>query len=164
MANAYPQARYRVGISSSSSHRNVRRWRHDHADGELLTLAQENIPVKLLVYNNHSLGFVEMEQRVEGLLDNFTGLKNPNFGELAKVCGLEGWQVKRTSDLEPAMREWLASDKPGILDVHVNRMELVMPPEIKVSQVASTALFGVKAVLNGRTDEVIALIRDNFVR
>jgi len=132
--------------------------------GDLLTLVQENIPVKLLVFNNQALGFVEMEQRVEGLLDNFTTLKNPDFAKLAEVCGMRGWKVSRTSDLEQAMKQWLSTDEPAILDVDVNRVELVMPPEIELSQVASTALFGVKAVLNGRATEVVSLLRDNFLR
>ena len=165
MANAYPQA---LGIQLAYPQRQVIALCGDGGlsmlMGDLLTLAQENIPVKLLVFNNHSLGFVEMEQRVEGLLDHFTGLENPDFSRVAQVCGLDGWQVKKPTDLEDSMNAWLRSSKPCILDVHVNRVELVMPPEIEVSQVASTALFGIKAVLNGRTNEVVSLLRDNFIR
>jgi len=165
MANAYPQA---LGISLAYPGRQVIAMCGDGGMsmlmGDLLTLVQEKIPVKLLVFNNHSLGFVEMEQRVEGMLDNFTELKNPDFAKLAEACGLKGWKVNHTSGLEPAMQAWLASDQPAILDVDVNRVELVMPPEIEISQVASTALFGLKAVLNGRGTEVVSLLRDNFLR
>jgi pyruvate dehydrogenase (quinone) len=165
MANAYPQA---MGIAAAFSGRQVIAMCGDGGMtmlmGDLLTLKQEKLPVKLLVYNNSSLGFVEMEQRVEGLLDAFTDLENPDFARLAEVCGLGGWRVEKGADLEGAMREWLAADGPALLDVKVNRMELVMPPEIKVSQVASTALFGIKAVLDGRGREVISLFRDNFLR
>jgi pyruvate dehydrogenase (quinone) len=132
--------------------------------GDLLTLVQEKLPVKLLVYNNGSLGFVEMEQRVEGMLDAFTELKNPDFSRLAEVCGFWGHRVDRASDLKPAMERFLAHDGPALLDVKVSRMELIMPPKVEFGQVASTALFGAKAVLNGRTDEVISLLRDNFLR
>ena len=132
--------------------------------GDLLTLKQENLPVKLLVYNNGSLGFVEMEQRVEGLLDAFTDLENPDFARLAEACGLRGWRVDRADRLEDAMQAWLAAAGPAVLDVRVNRMELVMPPRIEAGQVASTALFGVKAVLDGRAGEVVSLLRDNFLR
>ena len=120
--------------------------------------------MKLLVFNNGSLGFVEMEQRVEGLLDAFTHLKNPNFASLAEVCGLYGARVEQAGDLEAAMKAWLAHDGPALLDVKVTALELVMPPEIRPSQVASTTLFGLKAVLNGRVDEVVSLLRDNFLR
>ncbi len=122
------------------------------------------MPVKLLVFNNDSLGFVEMEQRVEGLLDAFTELKNPVFAEVPKVCGMPGFLVDNAGGLQEAMTEWLAQDGPALLDVCVNRMELVMPPEVEAGQVASTALFGVKAVLNGRTNEIVSLLRDNFLK
>ncbi len=132
--------------------------------GELLTLVQEKIPLKLLVFHNNSFGFVEMEQRVEGLVDHYTGLDNPDFGKLAEACGIAGWHVESTDTLEPAMDAWLAAEGPALLDVRVNQMELVMPPKIEASQVAGTALFGVKAVLDGRTREVVDLLRNNFLR
>jgi pyruvate dehydrogenase (quinone) len=165
MANAYPQA---LGIAASHPGRQVIALCGDGGltmlMGDLLTLNQENLPVKLLVYNNGSLGFVEMEQRVEGLLDTFTGLENPDFARLAEACGLRGWRVDRAERLEDAMKDWLAADGAAVLDVRVNRMELVMPPRIEVGHVASTAMFGIKAVLDGRTDEVVSLLRDNFLK
>lgn len=165
MANAYPQA---MGMAAAFPDRQVIAMCGDGGIamlmGDLLTLRQEKLPVKLLVYNNGTLGFVEMEQRVEGLLDAFTGLENPDFVKLAEACGMQGWHVEKSAGLEPAMRAWLAADGPALLDVRVNRMELVMPPKVELSQVASTALFGVKAVLDGRGGEVVDLLRDNFLR
>ena len=132
--------------------------------GELLTLVQEKIPLKLVVFHNDTFGFVEMEQRVEGLVDHYTGLHNPDFAKLAEACGISGWHVENADTLEPAMDAWLRHDGPALLDVKVNQMELVMPPKIEASQVAGTALFGVKAVLDGRTREVVDLLRNNFLR
>ncbi|MDQ2094023.1 thiamine pyrophosphate-dependent enzyme [Rhodalgimonas zhirmunskyi] len=165
MANAYPQA---MGIQLAFPGRQVIALCGDGGMtmlmGDLLTLVQEEIPVKLLIFNNASLGFVEMEQRVEGLLDSYTGLKNPDFGAMARSIGMQGARVECADDLEGAMRDWLDATGPALLDVKVSRMELVMPPKIEAGQVASTALFGMKAVLNGRGDEVIDLLRDNFLR
>jgi pyruvate dehydrogenase (quinone) len=165
MANAYPQA---MGMAAAFPDRQVIAMCGDGGltmlMGDLLTLRQEKLPVKLLVYDNRALGFVEMEQRVEGLLDSFTELENPDFVKLAEACGLPGWHVEKAGELEPAMRAWLAADGPALLDVRVNRVELVMPPKVEFSQVASTALFGVKAVLDGRTGEVVELLRNNFLR
>ncbi len=165
MANAYPQA---LGMVAAHPDRQVIAMCGDGGLtmllGDLLTLRQEKLPVKLLVYNNGSLGFVEMEQRVEGLLDAFTSLENHDLAGLAKACGLEAWRVTGNDDLEDKMRQWLAADGPALLDVPVNRVELVMPPKIRFSQVASTAMFGMKAVLNGRTGEVLKLLENNFVR
>lgn len=165
MANAYPQA---MGMAAAYPGRQVIALCGDGGMsmlmGDLLTLVQEKLPVKLLIFNNSSLGFVEMEQRVEGLLDAFTELRNPDFGRLAEVCGLKGWKVESTDTLESAMCEWLAAEGPALLDVKVNRVELVMPPKVTVGHVASTAMFGVKAVLDGRAGEVVSLLRDNFLR
>tara|TARA_R110002167_G_scaffold45324_3_gene136317 strand:+ start:113238 stop:114953 length:1716 start_codon:yes stop_codon:yes gene_type:complete len=165
MANAYPQA---LGAALAFPERQVIALCGDGGMtmlmGDLLTLVQEKIPVKLLIFNNGTLGFVEMEQRVEGLLDSFTELDNPDFSKLAQACGMYGARVNKASELEQQMSEWLAHNGPAILDVQVNRMELVMPPSVKAGQVASTALFGIKAVLNGRANELYSLLKNNFLR
>ena len=165
MANAYPQA---MGIAAAYPDKQVIAMCGDGGMtmlmGDLLTLKQEKLPVKLLIFNNGSLGFVEMEQRVEGLLDSYTDLENPDFSALAKACGIAAYRAENADMLEDAMRAWLAEDGPALLDVPVNRMELVMPPKIEISQVASTALFGVKAVLDGRMKEVVSLLKDNFLK
>jgi len=165
MANAFPQA---LGIAAAHPDRQVIALCGDGGMtmlmGDLLTLKQEKLPVKLLIYNNGSLGFVEMEQRVEGLLDSFTGLENPDFAKLAEACGLRGWRVDHAGHLEGAIKDWLAADGPAPLDVRVNRMELVMPPRIEAAQVASTAMFGIKAVLDGRAGELVSLLRDSFLK
>ncbi|MEO1969527.1 MAG: thiamine pyrophosphate-dependent enzyme [Sphingomonadaceae bacterium] len=165
MANAYPQA---MGAKLAYPDRQVIALCGDGGMtmlmGDLLTLVQEKIPAKLLVFNNSSLGFVEMEQRVEGLVDHYTGLHNPDFARVAEACGLTGRRVENADDLPAAMDAWLAEPGPALLDVKVNRVELVMPPKIEASQVASTAMFGVKAVLDGRSSEVVSLLRDNFLR
>ncbi|OBS08748.1 thiamine pyrophosphate-dependent enzyme [Acidihalobacter prosperus] len=165
MANAYPQA---IGMALAQPGRQVIALSGDGGMtmlmGDLLTLVQESVPVKILVFNNGSLGFVEMEQRIEGLLDSYTELKNPDFSKMAEACGLFGARVEHADALEEAMHRWLAHDGPALLDVKVNRMELVMPPKVEASQVASTAIFGTKAILNGRADEFLTLLKNNFWR
>lgn len=165
MANAYPQA---MGIAAADPEKQVIAMCGDGGLtmllGDLMTLKQENLPVKILIFNNGALGFVEMEQRVEGLLDSYTDLENPDFVALAKSCGIAGHRADRADGLEDAMRAWLAEDGPAILDVPVSRMELVMPPEVEAGQVASTTMFGIKAVFDGRIREVVSLLRDNFLR
>ncbi|MBX7536673.1 ubiquinone-dependent pyruvate dehydrogenase [Qipengyuania sp. GH1] len=165
MASGMPQA---MGIKLAYPERQVIAMCGDGSltmlMGELLTLVQEKIPLKLVVFHNDTFGFVEMEQRVEGLVDHYTGLNNPDFAKLAEACGISGWHVENAEMLEAAMDAWLRHDGPALLDVKVNQMELVMPPKIESSQVAGTALFGVKAVLDGRAKEVIDLLRNNFLR
>ncbi|AVH91738.1 pyruvate oxidase [Stenotrophomonas maltophilia] len=165
MANAMPQA---LGLQKAFPGRQVISLSGDGGLamllGDLLTAVQENLPIKVVVFNNGSLNFVELEQKVEGLLDNYTDLKNPDFGRLAEVIGFHGRTVTRSEDLEEAVQDFLSQRGPALLDVHTSRAELVMPPQIEAKQVAGTALYAAKAVLNGRFDDVKHLLVDNFLK
>jgi pyruvate dehydrogenase (quinone) len=165
MANAMPQA---LGIKKALPERQVISLSGDGGLamllGDLLTAVQEEIPIKVVVFNNATLGFVELEMKVDGLLDAYTDLKNPDFAALAEVIGFRGWRVERNENLEDAVMAFLAHPGPALLDVHVNRMELVMPPQIEAGQVAGTALYSVKAILSGRPGDVFDLIESNFLQ
>lgn len=165
MANAMPQA---LGLQKAFPGRQVISLSGDGGLamllGDLLTAVQENLPIKVVVFNNGSLNFVELEQKVEGLLDNYTDLNNPDFGRLAEVIGFHGRTVTRSEDLEEAVQDFLSQRGPALLDVHTSRAELVMPPQIEAKQVAGTALYAAKAVLNGRFDDVKHLLVDNFLK
>ncbi len=164
MANAMPMA---LGAKKALPERQVIAFSGDGGIamllGDLLTAVQEEIPIKVVVFNNGTLGFVEMEMKVEGLLDTWTKLKNPDFALLARVVGFAGWRVEHADDLEPAVRAFLDHDGPALLDVRVNGMELVMPPVIEASQAVSTALYAAKATLSGRVGDVVELARSNFL-
>jgi pyruvate dehydrogenase (quinone) len=164
MANAMPQA---LGLKKAYPDRQVISLSGDGGLamllGDLLTAVQEKIPIKVVVYNNGALDFVELEMKVEGLLDAYTGLQNPDFSKLAEVIGLRGWRVERNEELEAAVIAFLAHPGPALLDVKVNRMELVMPAQVEASQVFGMALYSVKAVLGGRAGEVVELLKSNFM-
>jgi pyruvate dehydrogenase (quinone) len=163
MANAMPEA---LGIKKALPDRQVISLSGDGGIsmllGDLLTAVQENIPIKVIVYNNSSLGFVEMEQKVEGLLDAFTELKNPDFARLAEAIGFYGRRVDDAATLNEAVRDVLSQPGPALLDVKVNRYELVMPPKVEAGQVLHTALYSAKAIIAGRGKEVEELVRINF--
>ena len=165
MANAMPQA---LGLKKAFPQRQVVALSGDGGIamllGDLLTAVQERLPIKVVVYNNGSLNFVELEQKVEGLLDNYTDLVNPDFGKVAEAVGWRGWTVARADGLEAAVQAFLAEPGPALLDVHTAPHELVMPPEVEFSQVAGTALYAAKAVLAGRGGEVRDLLVDNFLK
>jgi pyruvate dehydrogenase (quinone) len=160
MANAMPQA---LGAQAAYPGRQVISFSGDGGLamllGDLLTTVQEKLPIKVVVFNNGSLGFVELEQKVEGLLDAFTDLRNPDFSRVAEAIGLWGRRVEQAGAVEEAVREWLQAPGPALLDVVVPRAELVMPPKIELSQVLGTALYSAKAILAGRTDDVIDLAK-----
>jgi len=130
--------------------------------GDLLTCVQENLPIKIIVFDNGKLGFVEIEQKTEGMVDHYTDLKNPDFGELAKVCGLWGARVEEADHLEGAIADWLAATGPALLHVKVEPMELVMPPHTELEPAVGMALYAAKAVLQGKGGDLIEMVEQNL--
>lgn len=165
MANAMPQA---LGAQKAFPNRQIIALCGDGGLamllGDLLTTIQEKLPIKIVVFNNSSLNFVELEQKVEGLLDHYTDLLNPDFGQLANVIGLHGQTIKHGDGLEQAVESFLKHDGPALLDVHTNPMELVMPPDPNLNQVSSTSLYAIKALMSGRVDDVKNLLVNNFIK
>ena len=165
MANALPQA---IGAQAAFPGRQVISLSGDGGLamllGELLTLRQLKLPVKLVVFNNSSLGFVELEMKAAGLLDFATDLVNPNFAQLAESAGILGLRVERPEELRPAFEKALGHDGPAMVEVIVNRQELSMPPTITAEQAKGFSLYMVRAVLSGRGDEVVDLAKTNLFR
>ena len=160
MANAMPQA---LGAQAAYPGRQVISLSGDGGlamlMGDLLTTVQEKLPIKIAVFNNASLGFVELEQKVEGLLDTYTDLVNPDFSRVAEAIGLWSRRVERPEDLETAVLAWLAAPGPALLDVVTDRYELVFPPKVEAGQVMGMALYSAKGVLSGRGAEVAELLK-----
>lgn len=132
--------------------------------GDLLSLTQLGLPVKVVVLNNGTLGFVEMEMKASGFLDTGCDLKNPNFAAMAEAIGIKGIRVEKPSGLRSALKEAFAHDGPALVDVVSARQELVMPPKTSWGQAHDFGIFMLKAVLGGRADEVIDLAKVNLTR
>ncbi|MCC3157232.1 ubiquinone-dependent pyruvate dehydrogenase [Hymenobacter sp. 15J16-1T3B] len=132
--------------------------------GELLTLRQLRLPVKIVVYNNASLAFVELEMKAAGYLQYGTELDNPNFAALAEAAGLHGIRVTDPGQLPSALDGFLSHPGPALLDVVVKRSELSMPPTIAAEQVKGFSLYALKAIMNGRGDELLELAKTNLLR
>ncbi|MDT9632394.1 ubiquinone-dependent pyruvate dehydrogenase [Pseudomonas marginalis] len=165
MANAMPQA---IGAQAAFPGRQVISMSGDGGFamlmGDFISLAQLNLPVKVIVFDNSSLGFVAMEMKAAGYLDAGTELKNPDFAAMSNAMGILGIRVEQSEDLEPALRRALAHDGPVLVDVVTATQELVMPPSIKLEQAKGFSLYMLKAVMSGRGDEVIELARTNWLR
>ena len=163
MANAMPQA---IGAQASHPGRQVVSLSGDGGFtmlmGDMITLTQMQLPVKIVVFNNGTLGFVEMEMEAGGYLGTATTLVNPNFATMADGAGLFARRVEDPADLESAMREVFAHNGPALLDVVTARRELAMPPSIGVEQIKGFSLWVIKAVLDGRGGELIDLSRTNL--
>jgi pyruvate dehydrogenase (quinone) len=132
--------------------------------GDFLSLVQLKLPIKVVVFNNSSLGFVAMEQQVGGMLDVGTGLQNPNFAAMAEAVGIKGLRVEDPGQVDEAVQQALATPGPVLVDAVVSKAELVMPPKITASMAAGFTLFGIKALLDGRASEVLDLARTNLWR
>jgi thiamine pyrophosphate-dependent acetolactate synthase large subunit-like protein len=132
--------------------------------GDLLTLRQMKLPLKIVVFNNGALSFVELEMKAAGFLNFGTGLTNPSFADIATACGFLGLRVEKPEDVDSALRQAFDYDGPALVDVVVNRQELSMPPTIKLEQATGFGLYIMRAVMNGRADEVIDLASSNLFR
>jgi thiamine pyrophosphate-dependent acetolactate synthase large subunit-like protein len=99
-----------------------------------------------------------------GLLDHGTRLDNPNFAQIAKAAGIEGIRIEDPADLEAGLRTAFAHDGPAIVDVVTNRQELSMPPKISLDQAVGFNLYALRAILNGRGDEIVDLAKTNLLR
>jgi len=165
MANALPQA---IGAQVSHPGRQVVSLSGDGGlamlMGELLSLRQLQLPVKVIVFKNDALAFVELEMKAAGILDFGTDLHNPDFAKMADAAGVLGLTAETADQVRPMMTRALEHDGPALLEVRVHRQELAMPPTISVEQMTGFSLFMLKAVLSGRGDELIDLAKINLFR
>jgi pyruvate dehydrogenase (quinone) len=165
MANAMPQA---IGAQCADPKRQVIALSGDGGlamlMGDLLTIQQHKLPVKVVVYNNSALSFVELEMKAAGYLETGTGLQNPNLATVAQGMGIMGIRVEDPGDLENAVKQAFEHDGPVLLDVLVNRQELSLPPRINFEQAHGFTLWMMKAVLNGDGDKLIELAKTNLFR
>jgi pyruvate dehydrogenase (quinone) len=165
MANAMAQA---IGAQAAFPGRQVISLSGDGGFqmlmGDFLSIVQLGLPVKLVVFNNGALGFIELEQKSTGFLPFGTEFKNPNFAAMAEAVGVRGIRLEDPGEVEAGITTALAHDGPVLIDAVVNRTELAMPPSVTMEMAKGFTLYMVKAVISGRTDEVIDLARSNLWR
>jgi len=165
MANAMPQA---IGAQLAFPGRQVVTFSGDGGLsmmlGDVLSLRQHKLPVKIIVFSNSSLAFVELEMMATGILGTGTGMVNPDFVALAQSAGMYGVRVEDPADLKEAVTAAFQHDGPALVEAVVNRTELSMPPTIKLDQAVGFNLWALKAVLNGRGTELIDLALTNLIR
>lgn len=165
MANALPQA---IGAQVSHPGRQVVTLSGDGGlamlMGDLLSLRQLQAPVKIIVFKNDSLAFVELEMKAAGILEFGTDLQNPDFAKMAEGAGLLGLTAETPDQVRPMIAQALRHEGPALVEVIVSRQELSMPPTLSIAQVKGFSLFALKAVLSGRGDEVVDLAKINLFR
>jgi pyruvate dehydrogenase (quinone) len=165
MANAMPQA---IGAQMAFPGRQVISMSGDGGFGmlmgDLLTVRQHKLPVKIVIFNNGLLGFVDIEMKAGGFLPTGTRLDNPDFAKMAESMGIYGVRIEDPQQMEAALSDAFAHDGPAVIDVATDRQELVMPPEIKLEQAKGFSLWMMKAVINGEANEILSVAKTAFSR
>jgi len=165
MANALPQA---IGAQASHPGRQVITLSGDGGlamlMGDLLSLRQLETPVKIVVFKNNALAFVELEMKAAGIVDFGTDLENPNFAKMAESLGLLGLTAETADQVRPVLEQALGHRGPALVEIPVSRQELSMPPTITLEQMKGFSLFALKAVLSGYGDEIVDLAKVNLFR
>jgi pyruvate dehydrogenase (quinone) len=163
MANALPHA---IGAQAAFPGRQVIALAGDGGLamtlGELLTLRQMQLPVKIVLFNNGALSFVELEMKAAGIPTFGTGLLDPDFTGIARSAGLFGVRVEKASELEEALRSAFAHDGPALVDVATARQELALPPKLTYGQIKGFTLYATRTILSGEGSELIELTRTNL--
>jgi pyruvate dehydrogenase (quinone) len=163
MANALPQA---IGAQCAYPGRQVIAMAGDGGlamlMGDLLTLTQYDLPIKIVLFNNSVLGMVKLEMEVAGLPDFQTDLKNPNFAKLAEAIGIMGVRIENPADVSSGLKKALQHSGPALIDVVTDPNAVSLPSHITADQVVGFGLTMGKLVLSGHIDEVVDSIEANI--
>jgi pyruvate dehydrogenase (quinone) len=163
MANALPQA---IGAQCCYPDRQVIAMCGDGGlamlMGDLLTLTQHDLPIKIVVFNNSALGMVKLEMEVAGLPDYQTDLKNPNFAKLAEAIGIMGVRIENPADVSTGLKKALQHSGPALIDVVTDPNAVSLPSHIAPEMVVGFGLAMGKLVLSGHIDEVVDTIETNI--
>ena len=165
MANSMPQS---IGIQKSHPTHQVIALCGDGGMtmlmGDLLTIVQEKLPIKIVVINNGTLDFVELEMKADGMVNSYTDLHNPDFAKMADSIGIKGFSAKGSHELEATVKAFLAHEGPALLDAHTSRLELIFPPHATVSNYENMALYGAKAIMGGEGGTFFDMLKNNFLK
>jgi pyruvate dehydrogenase (quinone) len=163
MANALPQA---IGAQASQPGRQVVTLSGDGGVamllGELITLRQLHLPVKVVVFNNGALSFVELEMKAAGIVTYGTDLDNPDFAAIAQAVGLFGARVEKAGELDDALLAAFEHDGPALVDVRTDRHELALPPKLTYGEIKGFTLYATRTILSGEGEELIDLTKSNL--
>jgi pyruvate dehydrogenase (quinone) len=164
MANAMAHA---IGVQAAEPGRQVISMSGDGGFamlmGDLITLTQMKLPVKIVIFNNGVLGFVALEMKAAGYLESGVSLQNPDFAAMARAMGIHAVRVEDPGEVPNALRDVLAHDGPAVLDAVTATEELSMPPSIGTEQIKGFSLWVLRAVMSGRGDSVLDLAKTNLL-
>ena len=163
MANAMPQA---IGAAFACPDKQVIAFCGDGGlsmmMGDLMTIVQYNLPVKIVLFNNRSLNMVKLEMQVAGIPDIETDMLNPDFVKLAEAMGMYGIQINDPADVRPALEKAFLQDGPALITIQTDPNALAMPPKLEFDQMKGFAFYMGKMMISGRVDEIFKIIKSNY--
>ncbi len=163
MANAMPQA---IGAALACPDKQVIAFCGDGGlsmmMGDLMTIVQYNLPVKIVLFNNRSLNMVKLEMQVAGIPDIETDMLNPDFVKLAEAMGMYGIQINDPADVRPALEKAFLQDGPALITIQTDPNALAMPPKLEFDQMKGFAFYMGKMMISGRVDEIFKIIKSNY--
>jgi len=163
MANAMPQA---IGAALACPDKQVIAFCGDGGlsmmMGDLMTIVQYNLPVKLVLFNNRSLGMVKLEMQVAGIPDVETDMLNPDFDKLAEAMGMFGVTINSPVEVETTLQKVLQKDGPALITIQTDPNALAMPPKMTFDQMKGFAYYMGKMMISGRASEVLKIIKSNY--
>ena len=163
MANAMPQA---IGAAFACPGKQVIAFCGDGGlsmmMGDLMTIVQYELPVKIIVFNNRSLGMVKLEMEVAGIPDRETDMLNPDFTRIAEAMGMPGITIRNPEEVKPELEKAFLHEGPILITIQTDPNALAMPPKLEFDQMKGMALYMGKMMLGGRMDEVFKIISSNY--
>ena len=163
MANAMPQA---IGAAFACPGKQVIAFCGDGGLsmllGDLMTIVQYKLPVKIIVFNNRTLGMVKLEMEVAGIPDRETEMMNPDFKKIAEAMGMQAITISEPDEVKSGLEKAFLQEGPVLITIQTDPNALAMPPKLKFDQMKGMALYMEKMMLGGRMDEVFNIISSNY--
>jgi len=163
MANAMPQA---IGAALACPGKQVIAFCGDGGLsmmlGDLMTIIQYKLPVKIIVFNNRTLGMVKLEMEVAGIPDLETEMMNPDFAKIAEGMGMPGITIIDPGEVKPGLEKAFLLEGPVLVTIQTDPNALAMPPKLEFDQMKGLTLYIGKMMLSGRMDEVFNIISSNY--
>jgi pyruvate dehydrogenase (quinone) len=163
MANAMPQS---IGAALACPGKQVIAFCGDGGlsmmMGDLMTIVQYNLPVKIIVFNNRTLGMVKLEMEVAGIPDRETEMMNPDFTKIAEAMGMQGITISEPDEVKSGLEKAFLQEGPVLVTIQTDPNALAMPPKLEFDQMKGMALYMEKMMLGGRMDEVFNIISSNY--
>jgi pyruvate dehydrogenase (quinone) len=163
MANAMPQA---IGASLACPGKQVIAFCGDGGLsmmlGDLMTIIQYKLPVKIIVFNNRTLGMVKLEMEVAGIPDQETDMLNPDFAKIAEAMGMPAIIINDPGDVKSELEKAFLQEGPILVTIQTDPNALAMPPKLEFDQMKGLTLYMGKMMLSGRMDEVFNIISSNY--